>query len=84
MDVRLLAANSDAVSHIITFTCELLQERLEKYDELMDALVFLDESFVMSNQEFQQFYTLKVTHEVLAGEMQKISDAKREIERLCR
>lgn len=64
--------------------CELIQERLEKYEELMDELVFLDENFVASDPAFKQLYTLKVTYAVLGGELTKISEAKEEVERLCR
>jgi hypothetical protein len=65
-------------------TCELLLERLEKYDEILNELVFLYYDFVASDQAFQQFHRLKVSNEIHGGELERISEAKEEIERLCR
>ncbi|MQB19031.1 hypothetical protein DXT90_00125 [Agrobacterium tumefaciens] len=63
--------------------CKLVEDRLKKYADLMDKLVFLDEEPIFSNQSLRQFYLINVTHEVIAGELERINEAQDSIKRLC-
>lgn len=81
--VFLLFATEAGAAALAASTCELLTERISNYEKLMDELVFLDDQFVASNPSFRQFYLLNVTNAVIAGEIEKIAEAKSQIERLC-
>ncbi|WP_421476718.1 hypothetical protein [Agrobacterium tumefaciens] len=64
--------------------CELIKRRIDKYAELLDALAFLDEDFIMSNRDFNDLHKNHVSLEILGGELDRIHDVQSAIERICR
>jgi len=80
----LIASAASSASAASYEECELIKGRIDKYAELLDALVFLDEDFVRSNPSFNELHKYHVSYEILGGELDQIREAKAAVERLCR
>lgn len=63
--------------------CLLVKERLEKYDALLNDLVFLDTDYLQGNPEIFSWYQRSVSIEVMSGELDRLRDAKSVLDRLC-
>ncbi|MBB5277717.1 hypothetical protein HNR26_003798 [Rhizobium rosettiformans] len=63
--------------------CRLIKERLEKYDALLNDLVFLDVEYLQGNPQIFDWYQHSVQLEVLSGELDRLREAANVLDRLC-
>ncbi|MGZ2382861.1 hypothetical protein [Rhizobium brockwellii] len=64
-------------------TCQLLTERLDLYAALMDDLVFLPFENITDSQ-ISDWYRKNVSNRTLTGELERISDARKKLDDMCR